>query len=112
MRDAPLPNEDLAQLAALLGVDNVRALVRTFLREYPLLLRELADGDRKTRHRVAHSLKSNARVIGARALSARMAAIEEQLGTDEPDLDMTDVAAIAAAFDSAAKPLREFVGDT
>ena len=108
MSGAPL-NEDLAQLLALLGEDNVRALIRTFLREYPLLLQQLANGDRKTRHRIAHSLKSNARIIGARALSARMATIEERLNTaTEPDLTPADIATISAEFDVAAEPLRSF----
>ena len=71
MPDVPPPNPDLADLAGLLGEENVRTLVRTFLREYPLLLAEMKAGDRKTRHRVVHSLKSNSRVIGARDLSTR-----------------------------------------
>lgn len=109
MSGVPLPNDDLRELAGLLGVDNVRLLIRTFLREYPLLLQQLTDGDRKTRHRIAHSLKSNARVIGARALSARMAAVEQRLsdGT-QPDLTADDVAQIRAEFDTLAQPLREF----
>ncbi len=104
-----LPNNDLAELAALLGVDNVRILVRTFLREYPLLLQQLMDGDRKTRHRVVHSLKSNTRVIGARTLSARMAALELRLNdASAPDLNTSELAEIAAEFDAVAAPLRVF----
>jgi HPt (histidine-containing phosphotransfer) domain-containing protein len=102
-------NDDLNELVALLGEDNVRQLVRTFLREYPLLLQQLASGDRKTRHRISHSLKSNARVIGARALSARMAEIEERLSTESgSDLAPADIASITAEFDAAALPLRIF----
>lgn len=112
MPGVPPPNVDLAELAALLGEDNVRLLVRTFLHEYPILLRELAHGDRKARHRVTHSLKSNARVIGARALSARMAAFEERLSRlNEPDLNADEVAGITADFDEFAAGLREFAGE-
>src|SRR5690348_10645202 len=104
MAGAPLPNDDLAELAALLGIDNVRLLVRTFLREYPDLIGQLREGDRRTRHRIAHSLKSNARVIGARALSAHMAAVEEQLADDtRPDLEPDDLATIIAEFETVAK---------
>jgi HPt (histidine-containing phosphotransfer) domain-containing protein len=102
-------NDDLNDLVTLLGEDNVRQLVRTFLREYPLLLQQLAAGDRKTQHRIAHNLKSNARVIGARALSARMAAIEDRLNTaGGSDLTPSDIASIQAEFDAAALPLRTF----
>ena len=94
-----LPNNDLAELAALLGVDNVRIL----------LLQQLMDGDRKTRHRVVHSLKSNTRVIGARTLSARMAALELRLNdASAPDLNTSELAEIAAEFDAVAAPLRVF----
>jgi HPt (histidine-containing phosphotransfer) domain-containing protein len=111
MPDLPL-NDDLNELVTLLGENNVRALVRTFLREYPLLLQQLADGDRKTRHRIAHSLKSNARVIGARILSARMAEIEERLNSAAgSDLAPADIASIRAEFDAAALPLRPFAAD-
>jgi HPt (histidine-containing phosphotransfer) domain-containing protein len=112
MPGLPPPNADLAELVALLGVDNVRLLIRTFLREYPVLLRDLAAGDRKTRHRIAHSLKSNARVIGARALSEHMAGIEERLSDPgEPDLDGGEVAAIARQFEQAAEGLRRFAAE-
>ena len=109
MPGEPMPNPDLADLAAVLGADNVRLLVRTFLTEYPALLRQLADGDRKTRQRIAHSLKSNARVIGARSLSARMAEFERRLGqTNEPDLNARELADIGAEFDAFAVALRAF----
>jgi HPt (histidine-containing phosphotransfer) domain-containing protein len=103
------PNNDIADLVTLLGEDSVRQLIRTFLREYPRLLEQLANGDRKTRHRIAHSLKSNARVIGARDLAARMADVEQRLGdANAADVGAADIAAIAAEFDAAAAPLRAF----
>lgn len=111
MPGVPPPNPDIADLAALLGEDNARVLVRTFLNEYPALLRQLAAGDRRTRHRIAHSLKSNTRVIGARELSARMAATEARLnGTSAPDLSSEEIAAITGEFEAVAAGLRAFAG--
>lgn len=113
MPGVPPPNRDLADLAALLGNDNVRQLVRTFLREYPILIGQLASGDRKTQHRIAHSLKSNARVIGAHSLFAHMAQIEERLSrADGPDLAPAEVAAVRTLFDDAADKLRDFAAET
>jgi len=107
------PNADLADLAKLLGVDNVRILVRTFLREYPLMLQEMKNGDRKTRHRIAHSLKSNSRVVGARELSTRMATLEARLAQpDEPDLNARECAEIERAFEIVGRALRDFVEET
>lgn len=106
-----IPNQDLAELVALLGEDNVRLLVRTFLREYPSLLANLAAGDRKTRHRLVHSLKSNARIVGAREVSEYMAAIEDRLSQDaQPDLSAAEVADISARFQRIAESLRVFAG--
>jgi len=112
MPDVPPPNEALAELAAVLGDDNVRTLVRTFLRDFPVSLGELQGGDRKNRHRVAHSMKSNSRLMGAQALSQRMAALETRLeGETGGDVVPADLAAIAAEFEQVARPLRAFVGD-
>jgi hypothetical protein len=111
MSDVPPPNESLAELAAVLGDDNVRTLVRTFLRDFPQSLRDLEGGDRKNRHRIAHSMKSNSRLMGGLDLSDRMAALEARL--DQPsgqDVTPEDLAAIAADFDAIAGPLRAFVG--
>lgn len=100
------------ELAAVLGPDNVRTLVRTFLRDFPISLQELGGGDRKNRHRLAHSMKSNSRLMGAHALSQRMAALEDRLSrSDGADVNPTDLAAIATQFEEIARPLREFVGD-
>lgn len=113
MSGVPPPNRDLAELAALLGSDNVRQLVRTFLREYPTLIAQLAGGDRKTQHRITHSLKSNARVIGAHSLSAHMAQLEERLSrADGVDLAPAEVAVIRTLFDDAAAKLRDFAGES
>ena len=109
MSGVPPPNPELAELAQVLGVDNVRLLVRTFLQEYPELLRQLRDGDRATRQRMVHSLKSNTRVLGGTDVSDRMAAAERQLATPtEPDLAAQDIAALIAAVEGMVTPLRAF----
>lgn len=111
MANVPPPNEALAELATVLGEDNVRTLVRTFLRDFPGSLRQLSGGERKNRHRVAHSMKSNCRLMGALALSQRMAALETRLEPAEgADITPEDLAAIAAEFETIATPLRAFVG--
>lgn len=105
------PNNELAELAAVLGDDNVRTLVRTFLRDFPISFQDLSGGDRKNRHRVAHSMKSNSRLMGAHDLAARMAAIEARLEkTDGADITPEDLAGISADFEAIAGPLRAFVG--
>ncbi len=112
MSSLPPPNEALAELASVLGDDNVRTLVRTFLRDFPLSFTELSSSpDRKNRHRVAHSMKSNSRLMGAMELSQRMAALEERLSQENgADVNAEDLAAISAEFESIAGPLRLFVG--
>jgi len=111
MSDVPPPTEALAELASVLGDDNVRTLVRTFLRDFPASLAELQGGDRKNRHRVAHSMKSNSRLMGANALSQRMADLEARLDTvDGVDVTVVDIAEITAEFEAVAGPLRAFVG--
>lgn len=107
------PTEELASLAAVLGEDNVRSLVRTFLRDFPLSIQELgANPDRQNRHRLAHSMKSSSRLVGANGLSQRMAALEARLSqADGEDLHAEDMAAISTEFETIAAPLRLFVGE-
>jgi HPt (histidine-containing phosphotransfer) domain-containing protein len=112
MPSSPPPNDALADLAAVLGVENVRTLVRTFLRDFPLSFRELGGGERQNRHRIAHSLKSNSRLMGAHALSQRMAEIELRLSEENGrDVTAEDLAGITADFEAIAGPLRDFVSD-
>lgn len=106
----PPPTTALAELAAVLGDDNVRTLVRTFLRDFPISFSELSGGDRSNRHRLAHSMKSNSRLMGALALSQRMAELEERLsGEDGRDITPQDLAKISADFEAIAAPLRKFI---
>ncbi len=105
------PNEALAELAAVLGEDNVRTLVRTFLRDFPTSFKELSNVDRREQHRVAHSMKSNTRLMGAMKLSERMAELEKRLETaGGPGITPADLTAINAEFETVAGPLRAFVG--
>jgi HPt (histidine-containing phosphotransfer) domain-containing protein len=105
-----LPNDALADLAAVLGSENVQTLVRTFLRDFPVSFDQLTGGERRNRHRVAHSMKSNSRLMGAYALSQRMAEIEARLSEDNgEDVTPDDLAMISAEFETIAAPLRKFV---
>jgi HPt (histidine-containing phosphotransfer) domain-containing protein len=112
MSSVPPPNDELAELASVLGEDNVRTLVRTFLRDFPASFAELSGpGERKNRHRISHSMKSNSRLMGAHALSQRMAHLEHRL--EEPnggDITPDDLRLIMSDFEAVAGPLRAFVG--
>ena len=106
----PPPNDALAELSDVLGTDNVRTLVRTFLHDFPVSINDLATSDRTTQQRCAHSMKSNARLMGAIPLSRRMAELEERLSTDSGgDVTPQDIAAVTAEFETVAPPLRKFV---
>jgi len=111
MSNAPPPNDALAELAAVLGDDNVRTLVRTYLRDFPASITELSTGDRHNRHRIAHSMKSNSRLMGAMELSQQAAALETRLEqVAGADVTPEDIAAIVREFETVAVPLRNFVG--
>jgi HPt (histidine-containing phosphotransfer) domain-containing protein len=110
MSNVPPPTDALVELAAVLGEDNVRTLVRTFLRDFPVSLRDLNGGDRKQRHRVAHSMKSNSRLMGAMNLSERLAALENRLESGGDDVSAADIAALTEEYETVAAPLRLFVG--
>jgi len=111
MSNVPPPNAALAELAEVLGEDNVRTLVRTFLRDFPVSMSELSGGDRTNRHRIAHSMKSNSRLMGAIALSERMAELETRLAAPGgADVGPADLTAITKEYETIAAPLRLFVG--
>lgn len=105
------PNPSLIDLANVLGEDNVRNLVRTFLSEFPASFQTLRTGDPKNRHRVAHSLKGNTRLIGALELSQRFADLEARL-EESPGSEITaaEFETIRTEFETLAGPLRKFAG--
>lgn len=106
----PPPNPSLAELAEVVGEENVRHLVRTFLREFPVTLRAMGTDDRRNQHRLAHSMKSSAQVVGALDLSQRLAALEQRLADPAtPDLTPADINPITGEFETIAGPLRDFV---
>lgn len=105
------PNQALSELSALLGLENVRSLLRTFLAECPRLVGQLPGADRPTRERIVHNLKSNARIVGAIDLSERLAGLERRLRDPaQPDLDTTEIAVLAGEFEAVAAGLRSFAG--
>lgn len=108
----PPPTQALAELAAVLGEDNVRTLVRTFLRDFPISFRDFSRGVHNDRHRLAHSMKSNSRLMGAMQLSQRMAGLEQRLSAN-PNENVTpnELAVIATEYETFAAPLRAFVGN-
>jgi HPt (histidine-containing phosphotransfer) domain-containing protein len=111
MPNVPPPTESLAELAEVLGEDNVRTLVRTFLKDFPASFRLLSGGERRDRQRAAHSMKSNSRLMGARQLSDRMAEIEARFEHENGgDVTHDDLLAISAEFESIAERLRAFAG--
>lgn len=106
------PTEELADLAEALGLDNVKTLVRTFLHDFPNSLGGLSGGDRSSRYRHAHSMKSNARLMGMHALSRRMEELEYRLtGETGDEVTPRDLEAIQAEFDAAVDQLRTFAGE-
>jgi HPt (histidine-containing phosphotransfer) domain-containing protein len=111
MSDVPPPNDALAELAAVLGADNVRTLARTYLRDFPISFQALSTSDRRNRHRLAHSMKSNSRLMGALQLSQRMADIELRLSEENGrDITPEDLKHISEEFEAVAATLRDFVG--
>lgn len=112
MPPSPPPNAALADLAAVLGDDNVRTLARTYLRDFPRLLAELAHGEHNQRHRLAHSMKSNSRLMGALELSQQMAGLEQRFSSgDAANLSAAELAEISSRFEAIAAQLRAFVGE-
>jgi HPt (histidine-containing phosphotransfer) domain-containing protein len=106
------PNDAVAELVEAMGRESVHTLVRTFLREFPKSIQELANADRKNGRRLAHRMKGESRMMGATNLSKRMLEIQERL-TPETGAEFTpaDLAAIKADFEEIAAELRKYVGD-
>lgn len=112
MPASPAPNDTLAQLAEILGEQDARDLVRTYLEEYDGLFRTLVRGDREKQHRAAHALKSSSRHMGLTALAQRFAALETRLAQPDGTVETKDITAIMADFERLTPPLKKYVKAT
>jgi hypothetical protein len=104
------PNEDLVALAAVLGDDATRDIVRLFLHSFPESMRRLTNGTHDEQVRIVHGIKSSALHMGATALSQRMAATEAKLGRPGEKFTEADMAAILADFKAVEPELRQYSG--
>jgi HPt (histidine-containing phosphotransfer) domain-containing protein len=105
---APPPNPAIAELASALGDESARELVDMYLASFEAMLRDLKSSDFNQRKRAAHSLKSSSRIVGATALSNRMADLEARLTNSRGDITPEDLTATVADFDQIAVPLRAY----
>ena len=108
MPQVPPPNSAIAELVSALGEDSARELAEMFLTSFEAVLRNLNAGDREERKRAAHSLKSSARIVGASALSNRMAELESRLTNTAGDVTPEDLAGTIEEFERIAIPLRAY----
>lgn len=109
MTPVPPPNETIAELVSILGEADAKEIVRSFLSEFPTTIRRLTKADRVTAHRLAHSLKSSARHVGAMSLSRRMATLEAKLEKTDSVISGDDLANTLTEFESSASPLRRYL---
>jgi PAS domain S-box-containing protein len=86
--------------------DFVQDLVDTFLREAPQLVADLRSGNREKARRAAHTLKSNARTIGAAELGRLCEELEELAKKDRLDRGKARVARAAAEYVRVEAALR------
>jgi len=103
------PNEALAQLNEILGLEDTRDLVRTYLKEYPGLVRSMAEGDRETQHRAAHSLHSSSRYMGLSTLLPLLLALETRLMQPNERTSRDDINAINTELARVIPVLENFV---
>jgi len=99
----PPPTPELAALSAILGPANVREVIRTFIRDTPQLIADLALATTSASEvapcqLAAHNLRSTARLVGAQALSALAAALESRLLATGPAPTRAEIAIIRAEF--------------
>lgn len=103
------PNLALTQLMDVVGPEDTRELVTTYLKEFDGLIRTMAGGEREAQHRAAHALKSSSRHMGLLTLSGRLQALEAKLSQPGGQITAQDLAAVMEEFHRASKPLRAFV---
>ena len=109
MSSVPPPNSAIAELSSALGEESARELVDMYLGNFPTVLGELNSGDREQRRRAAHSLKSSSHIVGAGAMSDRMAELEARLTLPEGEILPEDITATVQEFDRIAVALRAYV---
>lgn len=102
------PTEALADLVEILGLDDTRELVRTFLKEYDGLIRSMTVQDREVQHRAVHSLKSSCRHMGLTLLMRKLEALEARVLLPNGKVTMEDIAAVNSEFERQVPPLRNF----
>ncbi len=102
------PNEALVELVDILGEEDTKDLVRTFLQDFPPMIRGITTGDQEAQKRTVHSLKSTARHMGALALSRRMALYEQRLNEPMTSLTGEDITLMVEEFEKCAGPLRAY----
>ncbi|MCC6416535.1 MAG: Hpt domain-containing protein [Opitutaceae bacterium] len=102
------PNTALVELAEILGVDDTRDLVRSFLKEYDGLIRAMTVPDREQQHRAVHSLKSSCRHMGLATLVRKLEALEARVMLPNGKVALEDIAAIHSEFERGVPPLRRF----
>ena len=108
MSSVPPPNSAIAELSSALGDESARELVEMFLANFHKVLAELNSGDREQRRRAAHSLKSSSHIVGASALSNRMAALETRLTQPTGEVTHDDLTATVVEFDKIAVILKAY----
>jgi HPt (histidine-containing phosphotransfer) domain-containing protein len=86
------------------GVELVRILIETYLKDAPSKLAELeqlaaAGKDPHTALRLVHTLKSASATVGAAALSAFAANMERDIARNDKTAEPTDVAELNALYE-------------
>ena len=104
------PNEALRDLAALLGDEATREIVRLFLSSFPESMASLASSGRSDQQRIVHGLKSSALHMGAPGLSEQFRAMEERLGRPGESVGPEELGLATADFEAFAAGLREYAG--
>ncbi|HEY3756308.1 MAG TPA: Hpt domain-containing protein [Opitutaceae bacterium] len=104
------PNERLAALAAVLGEEETRELVRIFLRTAPRMVADVALEDHSEARRAAHSLKSSSLQMGLMDLSKQALEIEKRFDTGGGPPSATDYTLLQARARRAEGALREYAG--
>ncbi|MFZ9682564.1 MAG: Hpt domain-containing protein [Cephaloticoccus sp.] len=108
MPPSPPPNTAIGELADVVGLEDARDLVRTFLKEYSGLIRGMTAEDPKLQHRAVHSLKSSCRHMGLDSMVRRLQALEARMLLPEGKVTLDDIAVLNSEYERVVAPLRQF----